>query len=684
MNRAERRRAVKSGKTPDPLAITWYSNAIWAPTGYGTQTRQVVERLDREGHHVAIANNYGLMATQMVYDGIPHYPMGIDGYSNDVIGPIFQDWSRQHRDSKPLTIALYDAWPLKGPAWDMMPTAIWTMVDHDRVPPAVLEFLQKSNVMPLAASMHAHEQIQNAGAQSLYVPMAVDTNLYRPTATWSNGDKRMTGRQLMGFDEDVFVVSLINANKSANGVHRKAWGENLDAFAIFAARHDDVRLYIHTERHGKYGGVHLNMLIADLGIPDHKVKFVNQWAQHNGIPNEAMAALYTATDVLLASTYGEGFGLTVLEAGACETPAIVSDFTCQPELISEDSFLVGGQSWWDDMQGARWQIPDVMQIVDALEASYQRGRFRSPKQREHALNYDADLIFEQRWKPALAALTADPSGAIEPVVRPATWTRNDDIEPLLSIYIPTYKRTELGRLLSSLAPQLDERVEVIISDNDPDGLGYGYVVEYLSGTGARVDYSRRKFNIGGDANILRGFHVGTAPWIWIMGDDDWALPGAVSRIIEELCDTVSTDRLILLSDDAPRGAAGYCFPLPELATYDPALPIAATLITANVVRRSALNLTLATEKLDTMYAHSWANTSCNGVYVIPEPCIGVGTDYANSTPIGLDGVLAIWADLLRAYGIEPSSDSFAWNFASPSGAGVNLGRTFPAPTVPIN
>ena len=107
MNRAERRRAERAGKTTNPLAITWYSNAIWAPTGYGTQTKQVVPRLAAEGHQVAIANNYGLMATQMVFDGIPHYPMGVDGYSNDVVGSIFQDWSRQHPDLQPLLIALF-------------------------------------------------------------------------------------------------------------------------------------------------------------------------------------------------------------------------------------------------------------------------------------------------------------------------------------------------------------------------------------------------------------------------------------------------------------------------------------------------------------------------------------------------------------------------------------------------
>lgn len=410
MNRAERRRAERQGKTTNPLAITWYSNSIFAPTGYGTQTAQAVRQLIDAGHHVAVANNYGLQASQMVLDGIPHYPQGVTPYSDDVIEPTFMDWSRQHPDATPLVLALFDAWPLKAPSWDRMPVAIWTMIDHLPAPPAVLDFLRKPNVTPLAASKFAHEQIGKAGIESIYIPMAIDTNLYKPTEKWSNGDRSMTGRELMGFGDegdDVFVFSAINANKSASGVHRKAWAENMLAFSIFAEMHDDVRLYIHTERNGHHGGVNFAPLLKSLDIPEHKYRFVNQWAQHIGIPNEAMAVLYTATDCLLAPTLGEGFGLTVCEAGACETPAIVSDFTCQPELVTEDSYLVGGQPWWDSYQSAWWQVPNVGQIVDAMEAAYQRGRYRSAKQREHIVaNYDAATVFTTHWQPALETLRA--------------------------------------------------------------------------------------------------------------------------------------------------------------------------------------------------------------------------------------------------------------------------------------
>lgn len=402
MNRAERRRAEREGKNPNPLTAVWFSNAPWAPTGYGTQTAQAVARMRNDGHRIAVIANYGLEAMQTIWEGINIYPRGYESYSNDVVAADFQDWKRQHPDGRPHVFVLFDAWTLKGPHWDELPTSIWTMVDHLPVPPEVLSRLKKPNVTPIAVTRFGQEQIQMHDIESPYIPMAIDTELYKPTDKYDNGGQILTGRQLMGFDEDVFVVSLINANKGVLP-SRKAWAENILAFSIFAERHPDARLYIHTERFGNVGGIQMNPLIKAVGLRDEQFKFVNQYALHSGIPNEAMAALYSASDVLLASTLGEGFGLTVLEAQSCGTPVIANNFSAQPELVG-DGWLTEGQPWWDPTQYAWFNTPNIPSIVDSLEQAYQRGRGRSEKAREHALAYDADLVWDKYWRPYLAAL----------------------------------------------------------------------------------------------------------------------------------------------------------------------------------------------------------------------------------------------------------------------------------------
>ena len=402
MNRAERRRAQRQGNNITPLTLLIQSNVPWVGTGYGTQTKQITQRMSRDGHAVAVNANYGLQGTKMEWEGIPIFPMGMESYSNDTVRANFASWKRENPDNPAHCIVLFDAWTMPKAMYEGVPVSVWCMVDHQPIPPKVLSVLQWENVTPIAVTKFGLDQMQRAGLdKAVYIPMAIDTELYQPTGSFEG----KTGREIMNISRDKFVVSLINANKasSAGGIHRKAWAENILAFSIFAQDKPDVHLYLHTERFGNYGGLALDFLLKAVGLQSEQYTFVNQHAQHNGIPNEAMAAIYTATDVLLASTLGEGFGLTLLEAQACGTVAIANNFSAQPELLG-DGWLTEGQPYWDGAQLAWFNTPNIPSIVDSLEQAYARGRGRSDKAREHALAYDADLIWEQYWRPYLAGL----------------------------------------------------------------------------------------------------------------------------------------------------------------------------------------------------------------------------------------------------------------------------------------
>jgi hypothetical protein len=386
------------------LTALWHSNAPWAGTGYSTQTKQAVHRFQKDGHHIAVNANYGLQGTKMVWEGIPIFPMGVEGYSNDTVKANYAAWNKENPDGVPHVFCLFDAWTMPEKMWEGIPVSVWTMVDHMPVPPAVLNTLQRPNVTPIAVTEFGRAQIERAEVECVYIPMAIESSLYKPGATYEG----RTGRELMTFDNDVFVVSAVNANKSgsASGPHRKAWAENILAFSIFAQNHDDVRLYLHTERYGNHNGLALDILLKACGLkPDRHYKFVNQNAMHNGIPNEAMAALYADTDVLLAPTMGEGFGLTVLESQCTGTPAIVNNFSAQPELLG-DGWLTEGQPWWDGAQLSWFNTPNIPSIVDALEQAYARGRKRSDKARAHALKYDADTVWAEYWRPYIKTLLA--------------------------------------------------------------------------------------------------------------------------------------------------------------------------------------------------------------------------------------------------------------------------------------
>jgi glycosyltransferase involved in cell wall biosynthesis len=387
-------------------AISWYSNSFNQPTGYGTQSKQVISRLVRQGHKVAMMSNYGCEGVNTTietgFGKIPHYSRGMNQYSTDVLPLNHAHWSAENPDLPNFLITLYDVWVLDNPALDKLPIASWVPIDHQPAPEKVLAWLKKPNVTPIAMSKFGKNMIEQAGIESEYIPHAIETNIFKPTKNLPEG---ISGEEFMG-GKDKFVVGMNFANKAGGFIHRKAVAENFLAFAIFASKRDDVLLYLHTEPYGKQSGFVLPNILAACGVPAEKVLMVDPIAYQYGISQETLAAIYSAWDVGLFCNYGEGFGVPQIEAQACGVPIITSNFAASAELASPDSFLVNGQPFWDAGQHTWFNVPLVQGIVDALEQAYQRGKGDFPETVAFAKAYDADKVFNESWKPLIDKLAS--------------------------------------------------------------------------------------------------------------------------------------------------------------------------------------------------------------------------------------------------------------------------------------
>jgi hypothetical protein len=104
-----------------------------------------------------------------------------------------------------------------------------------------------------------------------------------------------------------------------------------------------------------------------------------------------------------------------------------------------------------------------------------------------------------------------------------------------------------------------------------------------------------------------------------------------------------------------------------IEAIEPGLMIAATLTSANVLRRAAMDIDLAKAQRDSLYGPAFAMTSCKRVKVHAAPAIQVGCDHAGefvaATKPGFDP-LPVWSLLLTAMGIEPTPDAMSWNFVA--------------------
>jgi glycosyltransferase involved in cell wall biosynthesis len=304
---------------------------------------------------------------------------------------------------KDLLITLYDVWVFKGKAWDNIPQiASWTPLDHVTIPPSVLAWLKKPNVVPIAMSLHGKRQMEQNGLMCEYVPHAVDTKVMKPTYEVAGVETR----KFMGLSKDDFVVGMNAANKAGGLLHRKAFAENIMAFSIFAKDKPDAKLYLHTDPFGGAGGWNLFVLCESLGIRPEQILFPDMADYKYGIDSETLAAFYTTMDVMLAPSYGEGFGVPVIEAQSCGTRVIGSNWAATPDLVSTDSWLVDGQPSWDAGQNAWWQVPLIPSIVNALEEAYKLRGTRSQESIDFVKQFDVESVWTYHWLPVLKKLLA--------------------------------------------------------------------------------------------------------------------------------------------------------------------------------------------------------------------------------------------------------------------------------------
>ena len=398
-------RRAAADKPAARKAILWSSNSPWSTTGYGQQTAQVTRRLAADGHAVAIASNYGLEGVVQAWEGMKHFPRGFDIYSNDVVPAHMASWSHENPDRDPLLITLFDTWVFRGQQWDMVnKIASWVPIDHQPCPPDVVKWCQRDNVTPIAMSRFGQAMLHNADVECEYAPHAIDLSVFKPTHTIKMRDADVSPRTFMECPTDAFVVGMNSANKGGtHGLNRKGFGEAFLAFGMWCQKRTDAVLYVHTESKGAMGGIDLVHLAKACGIPDDRIRFVDQYAHRLGIPNEVMAAVYTGMDLLLQPSLGEGFGIPAIEALAVGTPIAVTNATAQPELLG-DGWLIEGQPVWDAAQKAWWTIPSIPGIIAALEAAYERGQGRSQQAIDFAAQYDADLVYRKHWRPILESL----------------------------------------------------------------------------------------------------------------------------------------------------------------------------------------------------------------------------------------------------------------------------------------
>lgn len=143
-------------------------------------------------------------------------------------------------------------------------------------------------------------------------------------------------QQFWGDKKDKFVFINVNRNQPRKDLFRTmlAFKKLLDKRRTMGK--DDVYLYMHCNIHDS-GLFLLDMakqiqLVEgdEFGFPDPKLFSVSQ-----GFPVNVVNDLYNASDAMVTTTLGEGWGLSLSESMAVKIPVIAPDHTSIPEIVGK-------------------------------------------------------------------------------------------------------------------------------------------------------------------------------------------------------------------------------------------------------------------------------------------------------------------------------------------------------------
>lgn len=396
------------------MKILWISNAPWAPSGYGSQTRQAGLRIAQAGYEIEFVANTSSFGDRE-WNGLLVRGSGSDRYSRDSVR---EDLDRSGAD---VVISLFDAWVYterKDPFENVPNVWGWVPVDHFPTPLSLYAWLEQHNAIAMSqfgfqCLRDTSEGFGKAGGRAFpvtFAPHAVD-DVFRPVDS--------AFREQIDVPADAYLVGIVAANYGTRVYDRKGFTDMAAAMSRLMDLHPDVYLYVHTliETHD---GINLQTLFDFKGIPKDRLRWADQYAlKKAAVSDEQMAHIYSSFDVLLGTSRGEGFGLPGIEAQACGVPVILSNWTAQAELVGErwsqmdigtqrhpSGWLVGVDPDWDPRQGADFAKPHIAAIIACLKEAYeQRGdKILRDAALAKAEEYRADRVFDRYWRPILASM----------------------------------------------------------------------------------------------------------------------------------------------------------------------------------------------------------------------------------------------------------------------------------------
>lgn len=155
----------------------------------------------------------------------------------------------------------------------------------------------------------------------------VDPNVFFPL---SRSERRIFKKTYFGLSEDTFLVTNVNRNQL-----RKDIPKTMMAFKKFKKTVPNSMLYLHMARKDVGGDIVEMAKMLKMKEREDIIFTENDFAPGQGVPVEILNKIYNASDLIVSSATGEGWGLSSIEAMAAKRPCLFPDHTTLSEIFAD-------------------------------------------------------------------------------------------------------------------------------------------------------------------------------------------------------------------------------------------------------------------------------------------------------------------------------------------------------------
>jgi glycosyltransferase involved in cell wall biosynthesis len=194
--------------------------------------------------------------------------------------------------------------------------------------------------------------------------------------------------------DDEFIITNVNSNSS-----RKDPFSTLKLFGELYKLNPKYKLYLHMNPN-PHIGLDIKSKTNELGLLNQVIFadpfFSDKFSKYNCDKN-MLAKIYCASDLIITTSYGEGWGLTTTEAAACGIPVAVPKHTSFEEIFSDETCTFIPTKHSVSSENKFWPYVDVEKAALTLHNAVEAGlKEKAEKAHQQMLKYNWDKI-TQMW-----------------------------------------------------------------------------------------------------------------------------------------------------------------------------------------------------------------------------------------------------------------------------------------------